>query len=46
VNGSYFKDKQPIRALPIAYDEAVQERLWQVSAELVGLQEMEAVGAQ
>jgi len=37
VNGTYFKDKQPIRAAPIAYDEAVQERLWQVSAELVDL---------
>lgn len=36
--GQYFTDQKPIKAQAIAYDEAAQERLWQLSNELTGSQ--------
>ena len=35
VTGTYFERKKPRRVNPIAYDEAAQERLWALSAQLV-----------
>jgi len=37
VSGKYFVDEKPARSSPISYDRSVAERLWQVSAEMVGL---------
>ncbi len=36
-NGIYFRDGAPHRSSRASHDEEVQERLWQVSARLVGL---------
>jgi NAD(P)-dependent dehydrogenase (short-subunit alcohol dehydrogenase family) len=36
-SGQYFYKKKPIRSNALSYDEAAQERLWQVSAEMTGL---------
>lgn len=44
VTGKYFKDKRTIRSMTLSYDQAVQERLWRVSAELVGLEEVAMAG--
>ena len=38
VTGRYFYKKQPVESSPLSYDEGVQRRLWEVSAELVGLE--------
>lgn len=38
VTGTYFANKQPKRTHEISYDEAVAARLWEISAELVGLE--------
>lgn len=35
--GGYWADDQPIRSIKESYDEARQERLWQVSEQLAGL---------
>jgi len=37
VTGSYFADSKPKRSSERSYDEAAATRLWQVSADLVGL---------
>ena len=37
VTGRYFADSKPKRSSPRSYDEAAAARLWQVSADLVGL---------
>jgi NAD(P)-dependent dehydrogenase (short-subunit alcohol dehydrogenase family) len=38
VTGQYFVRGKPGRSVPISYDEALQERVWNISAELVGLE--------
>jgi NAD(P)-dependent dehydrogenase (short-subunit alcohol dehydrogenase family) len=35
--GQYFKDKVPLQAVRAAYDEASQERLWQLSERLTNI---------
>jgi NAD(P)-dependent dehydrogenase (short-subunit alcohol dehydrogenase family) len=35
--GKYFAEKRPVESDPFSYDEAAQHRLWEVSAEMVGL---------
>ena len=37
VTGKYFVKSIPVRSAPITYDEALQRRLWEESARLVGL---------
>lgn len=37
ITGTYFRDKRPARSSPSSYDQATWQRLWRVSAELVGL---------
>jgi retinol dehydrogenase-14 len=37
VTGRYFVNSKPKRSSKRSYDEAVAARLWQVSADLVGL---------
>lgn len=37
VTGSYFDKKKPVEPNPIANDQAVVERLWAISEQLVGL---------
>jgi NAD(P)-dependent dehydrogenase (short-subunit alcohol dehydrogenase family) len=37
VSGRYFANSKPKRSSKRSYDEAVAARLWQVSADLVGL---------
>jgi retinol dehydrogenase-14 len=39
VSGQYFVNRMPKRSSKGSYDEAAAARLWQVSADLVGLQE-------
>jgi NAD(P)-dependent dehydrogenase (short-subunit alcohol dehydrogenase family) len=39
VSGQYFANRMPKRSSKRSYDEAAAARLWQVSADLVGLQE-------
>jgi hypothetical protein len=37
LSGRYFADSKPKRSAKRSYDEAAAARLWQVSADLVGL---------
>jgi hypothetical protein len=37
VTGKYFADKKPIRSNSISYDMDVAKRLWEISLNLVGL---------
>ena len=37
VTGRFFANRKPKRSVKHSYDEAAWSRLWQVSAELVGL---------
>jgi NAD(P)-dependent dehydrogenase (short-subunit alcohol dehydrogenase family) len=37
VNGKYFEKKTAVSSSKVSYDEAAQKRLWDVSAEMVGL---------
>jgi NAD(P)-dependent dehydrogenase (short-subunit alcohol dehydrogenase family) len=37
VSGKYFSNCKPRRSTTISYDEAVQRRLWDISAQLTGL---------
>jgi retinol dehydrogenase-14 len=37
VTGRYFANRKPKRSAKASYDQAAAARLWQVSAELVGL---------
>ncbi|WP_267639914.1 SDR family oxidoreductase [Haloarchaeobius amylolyticus] len=43
VTGRYFDDCQPRRAAAAARDEGAQRRLWEYSAEVTGLQDIEEV---
>lgn len=38
VTGQYFVRRKQGRSVPISYDEALQERVWNISADLVGLE--------
>ncbi len=38
VTGQYFVRRKQGRSVPISYDEALQERVWTMSADLVGLE--------
>ena len=38
ITGKYFVRGKPGRSVPISYDETLQERIWNISAELVGLE--------
>jgi hypothetical protein len=38
VSGKYFVDKEPVRSSPASYDEETARRLWEISAEMTGLQ--------
>jgi NAD(P)-dependent dehydrogenase (short-subunit alcohol dehydrogenase family) len=37
VSGKYFFDRQPIETAPVTYDRQTARRLWQVSAQMTGL---------
>lgn len=37
VTGKYFIDCEPVRSDPVSYEQAIAERLWEVSADLTGL---------
>lgn len=37
ISGKYFKAKKPVRSSSETYDEAAAKRLWEISAEMVGL---------
>ena len=37
VSGRYFVNRQAVRSSAVSYDETLAQRLWQVSAELTGL---------
>ena len=37
VTGRFFEKSREVRSSPFSYDRAVAERLWQVSAEMIGL---------
>lgn len=37
ITGKYFVEEKPVSSSPQAYDEVVARRLWEVSAEMVGL---------
>lgn len=37
VTGKYFQDREPKRTSAASYDEDAQERLWEISAAMVGL---------
>lgn len=39
VTGMYYADKQPVRSSPESYNAETARRLWEVSAELVGLKD-------
>ncbi len=38
VTGKYFIKGRQGRSVPISYDEALQQRVWDMSADLVGLE--------
>jgi NAD(P)-dependent dehydrogenase (short-subunit alcohol dehydrogenase family) len=38
VSGKYFIDEEPVRSSNLSYDQTLARRLWEISAELVGLQ--------
>ena len=38
VTGRYFEKSREVRSAPASYDRSVAERLWQVSAEMTGLE--------
>ena len=40
VTGKYFIKSKQKSSVPISYDEALQERVWNMSADLVGLQHL------
>jgi len=37
ITGKYWYKREPIPSSPVSYDEAAQQRLWEVSAQLTGL---------
>ena len=38
ISGRYFEKCRPVQSSPISYDLELQEKLWQISTELTGLQ--------
>jgi NAD(P)-dependent dehydrogenase (short-subunit alcohol dehydrogenase family) len=38
VTGAYFADREAVDSAPATYDEALARRLWQISADLTGLE--------
>jgi NAD(P)-dependent dehydrogenase (short-subunit alcohol dehydrogenase family) len=38
VSGKYFTKRQPVASSPASYDEAAQKRLWEISAQMTGLE--------
>jgi len=38
VTGKYFVKRQPVPSSPASYDEAAQKRLWEISAQMTGLE--------
>jgi NAD(P)-dependent dehydrogenase (short-subunit alcohol dehydrogenase family) len=42
VTGKYFAKSIPVRSAPISYDETLQRQLWEVTAQLVNLHDVEA----
>jgi len=38
ITGQYFVRRKQGQSVPISYDEALQERVWNMSADLVGLE--------
>ena len=45
LTGQYFADRQPKKSNKASYDAGMASRLWRVSAELVGLTEVQLKGA-
>ena len=45
VTGRYFANSKPKKSSKRSYDEAAAARLWQVSADLVGLTPVDATAA-
>jgi NAD(P)-dependent dehydrogenase (short-subunit alcohol dehydrogenase family) len=45
VTGTYFVDCRRVRSAPESYDKTVAERLWQISADMVGLKRGDAYGS-
>ena len=37
VTGQYFVKKRAVQSAPVSYDRDVAQRLWRISAEMVGL---------
>ena len=37
ITGKFFIRKEPVDSDPFSYDVAAQERLWEISAQMVGL---------
>jgi NAD(P)-dependent dehydrogenase (short-subunit alcohol dehydrogenase family) len=44
MSGKYFANREAVESSPLSYDEEVARRLWQVSADLTGLQQLAARG--
>jgi NAD(P)-dependent dehydrogenase (short-subunit alcohol dehydrogenase family) len=42
ITGKYFVKSIPVRSAPISYDETLQRQLWEASAKLVNLNDVEA----
>ena len=38
ISGKYFEKCKPVQSSPISYDQKLQEKLWQVSTKLTGLE--------
>lgn len=45
VTGQYFVKRRPAKSNPLSYDEALAGQVWELSAQLVGLQPRRPVGA-
>jgi retinol dehydrogenase-14 len=43
ITGQYFENRRPVAPSPLAQDEALERRLWEVSAKLVGLERGESL---
>lgn len=44
MSGMYFVNRKPVRSSAASYDVAAQQRLWQISAELTGLETQTSKG--
>jgi retinol dehydrogenase-14 len=45
INGEYFVDEEPVRSAAQSYDQAAARRLWEISAEMVGVEQADQFGA-